>query len=135
MRRHVQRVSVFLEKMEEKAGDASDQEIRNFGNILLIMSTRLADRRYRSLLDDEHLQEVPIPETEATRLAAGAILVFLLSGASMFFLNLFDLADGLEPVAIGASIVVSAVIVFRGRAMGKLESLGIFGGNSDRPQR
>ncbi|MCI4041650.1 hypothetical protein [Streptomyces sp. TRM75563] len=135
VRCHVQRVSVLLEEVEEKLGNASDQEIRESGALLLEMSTRLADRRYRSLLDEERIQHVVIPERGAIRLALGALLVLLLSGVSMFLLSQFGLSDGLEAVAIGVSIVVSAVIVFRGEAMGKLEALGIFGGNSDRPRQ
>ncbi|MYX71522.1 hypothetical protein [Streptomyces sp. SID3915] len=133
VRRHVKRISTFLKEFEGQLGNASDQEIRDFGLTLVEMSTRLADRRYGALLDEELIQQINVPERETTRLALGAVLVLVLSGASMFFLSLLGLADSLQPVAIGVSIVVSAVIVFRGKAMEKLETLGMFGSNSGPP--
>ncbi|MFJ6464702.1 hypothetical protein ACIQM0_27350 [Streptomyces sp. NPDC091387] len=135
VRRHVQRVSLFLKEAEERLGEAPDQDIRVLGLTLVEMSTRLADRRYRTLLDEELIQQINVSERETTRLALGAVLVLVLSGTSMFFLSLLGLAESLQPVAIGASIVVSAVIVFRGKAMEKLETLGIFGSNSGPPQQ
>ncbi|MFF2007510.1 hypothetical protein ACFVWY_00345 [Streptomyces sp. NPDC058195] len=125
-------MSILLERLEERAGEASDRDVKELGETLLKLSERLAERRYRVLLDVDQLEGVSLPEREPLRLALGAVLALLMSGASIAFLQLLGLSDGLEPVAIATSVVVSAVIVFRGKAMNKLESLGILGGSSER---
>ncbi|MET7935378.1 hypothetical protein [Streptomyces sp. NPDC005322] len=135
VRRHVRRVEVVLGRLEDRAGEASDRDLKEIGEILLKISGRLADQQYRNLLDAEDLQGVAVPEREALRLALGAMLVLLLSGTSMGVLGLLGFSDGLEPVAIGTSVVVSAVIVFRGKALEKLESIGVLGAKSDRGQQ
>lgn len=135
VRQHVRKVAVVLERLEDRAGEASDQDLREIGEILLKISTRLANRQYRNLLDAEDLQDVVVAEREPLRLALGALLALLLSGTSVGLLRLFGFSDSLDPVAIVTSVIVSAVIVFRGKALEKLESIGVLGGSSDRAQQ
>ncbi|MCG3041138.1 hypothetical protein L7D48_11300 [Streptomyces sp. S1A] len=132
VKRHVQQVSVLLEGFEARFEEVTDQELREVGDILLKIAERCADRRHGELLDADQLDGVNIKEREPLRLALGALLALLMSGASIALLKLFGLSDGLEPVAIGASVVVSAAIVFGGNALQKLESIASPGNNPGR---
>lgn len=135
VRKHVRAVSAVLEGMVDRVGVASDQELRDSGEILLRICQRLADRRYSALLDADQISDVPVPDRDPIRLAVGAIMALVLSGLFVAALNLLGVSDGLEPVAIGVSVIVSSVLVFRGRAVEKLEALGVLGGDSGRIQQ
>ncbi|MFF8317794.1 hypothetical protein ACF06V_11565 [Streptomyces bobili] len=121
--------------MADRAEDASDQQLREYAETVLQICQRLADRRYSALLDAEQIAQVDVAGRDPIRFAIGAVLSLVLSGAFMAVLNLLGISDGLEAVAIGASVAVSAVIVFGGRAVEKLAALGLLPGNSGRAQQ
>ncbi|MGW3058794.1 hypothetical protein ACWC98_23070 [Streptomyces goshikiensis] len=133
VRRHVLRVSAAIGGVADRIETASDSEIRQLSAMLLSIAERSSERRYVELLDQKSIDGVVAPDREPVRLALGAALALVLASASVGLLNVLGISDGLEPLAIGASIIIAAVIVFRGRAVQKLESLGIFGGGSNMP--
>lgn len=125
---HARHVSTVLKNLEGRLAEAPDEEIKKTSEILFKIADRAANHRYTELLDADQLPMESPSDRESVRLAAGAALTLTLSAASIAVLNFLGLASGLEPVAITASLIVSAVIVFRGNALQKLESLGLFGG-------
>jgi hypothetical protein len=121
--------------MADRAGDSSDQQLREHAETVLQVCQRLADRRYSNLLDSEQIAQVDVAGRDPIRFAIGAVLSLVLSGVFMTLLNLLGIADGLEVVAVGASVAVSSVIVFGGKAVEKLAALGVIPGNSGRSQQ
>ncbi|WP_354641990.1 hypothetical protein [Kitasatospora camelliae] len=129
---HSRKVAKILKGYEDRMIEASDEELKAIADSLLKIADRAANRRHTELLDADQLPASIASERESFRLAVGALLTLLLSASSVAVLNFLGVADGLEPVAITASLIVSAVIVFRGKALQKLESLGLLGGGASR---
>ncbi|MEU6326757.1 hypothetical protein ABZ851_05635 [Streptomyces sp. NPDC047049] len=128
---HVRQVSARLEQFEMRIEKISDDDVRRLGLVLFLISERVSDRRYLELAGDDFLSGVDAQDRDPLRLAIGAGLCLILSSATVGVMHLLGLPDGIQPVAIGVSVIISAVIVFRGRALEKLESLGLLGGGRE----
>jgi uncharacterized membrane protein YkvI len=120
---HAMQVSIYLGKLEQSIEDMTDEELKEFGSLILNLAERCASSQYRSLVDSEKIAEIPVSDRESIRLLVTALAAISASAASLYLINLFKLPTNLEPLAISSSVLISAFMGYGKKAVEKISAV------------
>lgn len=122
VRLHALRVEAVMIKAEESIEEMADSELRELGEMLLMIAERCANGQYGNMLEGDKIADVVVPDREPLRLVVAVLLAAIMSVASIYLLNLLGLS-GLEPVVVPACLILATTVSYGRKALEKIDSI------------
>lgn len=120
---HALRISTYLAQFEESVEEMTDADLKQFAQMVLTIAEKCADGKFGSILEEDQIADVVVPEQESVRLLLTAAAAITTAAASLYAVAALKLPSSLEPVAVSGSILLTVSAGYGKRALHKIDAI------------
>ncbi|MFB7651306.1 MULTISPECIES: hypothetical protein [unclassified Streptomyces] len=125
---HALRVSTYLAQLEKSVEEMNDADLKQLANTVLRIAERCADGKFGSILEEDTIADVVVPERESLRLLLTAAAAIVIAAGSLYAVAALKMPSSLEPLVVSGSILLTVSVSYGKRALHKIDAIrGITG--------